>query len=250
MPPPQLTALEQQQLTVAAASGDTFWHRVRFRLVAQAVARSGANTVLDIGAGSGQLGQWLGLRSNPPRYLFQETSPLLDAALAAKFGAEHRGAEDATIASTTLVALLDVLEHIEHDEIALRAIGARMVPGAQLLVTVPAFQRLFTSWDDSLGHFRRYTRGEILRLADRAGFTVLSSAYIFPELLPLVLLRKLRRSERSAAEFPSLPRVIDRTAEACSRATTALRRLWPAGTSVVALLTPKAASSAPPERQG
>lgn len=245
MQQPAVTPLEQQQIHVAGDLGHTFWHRVRFRLVGHAAARSDADTVLDIGAGSGQLGRWLLARPNPLRYQFEETSPVLDAALAARFGAAQRGAADAAIAPTTLVTMLDVLEHIEHDQAALMAIRERMAPGSQLLITVPAFQSMFTSWDESLGHYRRYSRDQLRRVARGAGFEVLTSAYLFPELLPLVALRKLRRAARNDVDFPTLPRVIDQCAESFSRATTTLRRLWPAGTSVVALLTPAANRSTP-----
>jgi hypothetical protein len=112
-----------------------------------------------------------------------------------------------------------------------------MAPGGQLLLTVPAFQWAFTSWDVALGHHRRYSRAQMRALAERSGFELTSSAYLFPELLPLVAVRKLQRTTREHADFPSLPRIVDRSAELFSRGTTALRRLWPAGTSVVALLT-------------
>ena len=232
-----ITHLEQQQIQVAAAAGDMFWHRVRFRLVDQAATRRGADTVLDIGAGSGQLGDWFIAKGRPLNYLFEETSPVLDEALGSRFGDDHRSDMAAKIPATTLVSMLDVLEHIEHDTDALATINARMAPGGQLLLTVPAFQWAFTSWDTALGHHRRYSRRQVGALAARAGFVVTSSAYIFPELLPLVGVRKLQRGERPHADFPSLPRFIDISAEWFSRATTAVRRIWPGGTSVVALLT-------------
>jgi len=236
-----ITHLEQQQILVAAATGDTFWHRVRFHLVDQAATRGGADTVLDIGAGSGQLGDWLVVQGRSLTYRFEETSPVLDEALAAHFGADHRSEMTAPIPATTLVTMLDVLEHIEEDIAALSTINARMAPGGQLLLTVPSFQWAFTSWDTSLGHHRRYSKRQVKALATSAGFELSSSAYLFPELLPLVAVRKLRRTEREHADFPSLPRFIDRAAELFSRGTTAVRRIWPAGTSVVALLTKPAA---------
>ncbi len=232
-----ITPLEQQQILVAGAAGDTFWHRVRFRLVGQAATRANADTVLDIGAGSGQLGDWLVAQSRSLIYRFEETSPVLDEALAAHFGADHRSELTAPIPATTIVTMLDVLEHIEDDIAALSIINTRMAPGGQLLITVPAFQWAFTSWDTALGHHRRYSRRQVRTLATVAGFELTSSAYLFPELLPLVALRKVQRGEREHADFPSLPRFIDRSAEVFSRGTTALRRFWPAGTSVVALLT-------------
>lgn len=237
-----ITPLEQQQILVAGAAGDTFWHRVRFHLVGQAALRAGADTVLDIGAGSGQLGDWLVAQGRPLTYRFEETSTVLDGALAAHFGADHRSEMTAPIPAATLVTMLDVLEHIDDDISALATINSRMAPGGQLLLTVPAFQWAFTSWDTALGHHRRYSRRQVRTLASLAGFELTSSAYLFPELLPLVAVRKVQRGEREHADFPSLPRVVDRAAELFSRGTTALRRIWPAGTSVVALLTKPANS--------
>lgn len=231
-----VTHLEQQQMRVASAEGLTFWHRVRFRLVQHAATASGATTVLDIGAGSGQLGDWLLTQPRPLRYLFEESSPVLDQALTDRFGAAHRGAGDAAIAATTLVTMLDVLEHIEHDRAALEGIRARMAPGTQLLLTVPAFQWAFTPWDVALGHHRRYSRRQLRHVIEAAGFEVMSAGYLFPELLPLVAVRKLRRREREHADFPLLPRFVDRSAELVSRTTAALRRVWPGGTSVVMLV--------------
>jgi hypothetical protein len=235
--PDLVTPLEHQQMRVAGETGDTFWHRVRFRLVHRAAARHHATTVLDIGAGSGQLGDWLARSSRPLQYQFEEASPVLDTALAAHFGADHRGDPRALIPATTIVTMLDVLEHIEDDLGVLRSIQQRMEPGAQLLLTVPAFQWAFTSWDTSLGHHRRYSRAQVRTLAQAAGFRVDHCSYIFPELLPLVLVRKLQRGEREHADFPKLPRIVDRSAELFSRGTTAIRRIWPGGTSVTALLT-------------
>jgi hypothetical protein len=232
-----ITHLEQQQILVAGAAGDTFWHRVRFRLVDQAAQRAHATTVLDVGAGSGQLGDWLAAKGRTLTYRFEETSPVLDEALGAHFGADHRSDMKAPIPVTSLVTMLDVLEHIEDDTAALTTINGRMAPGGQLLLTVPAFQWAFTSWDTALGHHRRYSKRQLKAVAIAAGFELTSSAYLFPELLPLVAVRKLQRNEREHADFPSLPRIVDRSAELFSRATTAVRRIWPAGTSVVALLT-------------
>ena len=51
------------------------------------------------------------------------------------------------------------------------------------LITVPAFQRLYTEHDRALKHFRRYSRAQLLAEARRAGFEVLDSGYLFASLL-------------------------------------------------------------------
>jgi hypothetical protein len=62
-------------------------------------------------------------------------------------------------------------------------------------------------------------------------------SYLFPELLPPALLRRLTRRRHhdsaSGAEFPQLPRWLDRVLFRLSSATFRLRRVWPAGTTVL-----------------
>lgn len=224
-----LTPLEQQQLHVAPSP--TFWHRVRFELVEAHLRTRPTTAVIDVGAGSGLLGEHL--RHTGVRYRFTEASPALADSLVERFGADSLDDGAGPITSDVVVTLLDVVEHVEDDAGLLRSLAARMQPGADLVLTVPALQWLFSSWDTDLGHHRRYGKRQLADLVTRSGFDVVEAGYLFPELIPPALVRKLRRSGSGAAEFPSLPGAVDRTAEAVSRLTARLRRWWPLGTSVL-----------------
>jgi glycosyltransferase involved in cell wall biosynthesis len=68
-----------------------------------------------------------------------------------------------------LVYAFEVLEHIEDDAGALAQWTARLEPGGQLLLSVPAFQRMYSSHDVEVGHLRRYEPEELQRLAEAAG---------------------------------------------------------------------------------
>ena len=82
-----------------------------------------------------------------------------------------------------LALFLDVLEHVEDDLSLLRAvIDDHLKIGGNVLVTVPAFQGLFSSHDRYLNHFRRYNRKELLRLTSDAGLECVSSGYLFSSL--------------------------------------------------------------------
>jgi SAM-dependent methyltransferase len=71
-----------------------------------------------------------------------------------------------------VVVACEVLEHIADDEAALRAWTGRLVPGGRLLVTVPAHARRFGASDTWAGHFRRYDRDDLERLAAAADLEV------------------------------------------------------------------------------
>jgi len=73
---------------------------------------------------------------------------------------------------------LNVLEHIEHDECALRRMASILVPGGVIVLLVPAFEALYGPIDQNLGHYRRYSRGFITRLACACGLRVKKTRYV------------------------------------------------------------------------
>ena len=70
------------------------------------------------------------------------------------------------------VMCVNVLEHVEDDIAALANIHALLQPGGRLILYVPAHQFLYGPVDRSLDHFRRYSRREVRRKLQEAGFTV------------------------------------------------------------------------------
>ena len=75
------------------------------------------------------------------------------------------------------VICLNVLEHIEDDESALRRFHGILEPAGRLVLLVPALRRLYGSLDRALDHFRRYDESELLDKLVRAGFTVEKSSF-------------------------------------------------------------------------
>jgi SAM-dependent methyltransferase len=72
---------------------------------------------------------------------------------------------------------LNVLEHTEDDLAALEAMASVLAPGGRIVLIVPAFQALYGPIDRNLGHFRRYNRGLLGRLASRAGLRLRKAHY-------------------------------------------------------------------------
>jgi len=87
--------------------------------------------------------------------------------------------------NANVVLFMDVLEHVD-DDIALLTSYINKVPkNAKFLISVPAFQFLWSSHDVFLEHRRRYTLREIEKIAQRAGLTVRRGAYYFAAVLPI-----------------------------------------------------------------
>lgn len=90
------------------------------------------------------------------------------------------------------VMMLDVLEHIEDDKDFLKTLKEKMKTGGRILITVPAFRKLWSSEDDTAGHFRRYTYDCLYETAKSAGFKIIYINYFFGFLyLPIYFGRHL-----------------------------------------------------------
>jgi SAM-dependent methyltransferase len=90
------------------------------------------------------------------------------------------------------VGFFDVMEHMEDDEDFLRHIHRIVKPGGKIILSVPAFQDLWSDNDVQLGHFRRYKLKQIDQLLVRSGFRPIYGTYFFSLVwLPMWLLRVL-----------------------------------------------------------
>jgi len=71
-----------------------------------------------------------------------------------------------------LITCLDVIEHTPDDRVTLRELRRVSRPGGFLLVTVPAYQGLWSTHDVANHHYRRYSRSRLRAAARDAGWGV------------------------------------------------------------------------------
>ncbi|MFI4985659.1 MAG: class I SAM-dependent methyltransferase [Solirubrobacterales bacterium] len=103
--------------------------------------------------------------------------------------------------SFDLSVCLDVIEHLDDDLGALRELRRVLAPGGSLLVTVPAYQWLWSGHDEVNHHRRRYTRRSLQRVAEQAGWKQVRTTYFNSLLLPVaIVLRVLDRLSRKTTE--------------------------------------------------
>jgi SAM-dependent methyltransferase len=98
-----------------------------------------------------------------------------------------------------MVLLLDVLEHIADEDAFLQSVKYHMTDSGVLIVNVPAYQSLYSRYDITLGHFRRYRGGTLRGVLERNGLRIRAWTYWGAGLMPLLIARKaltaLRRKE-------------------------------------------------------
>jgi SAM-dependent methyltransferase len=97
-------------------------------------------------------------------------------------------------ASYDTVVYINVLEHIEDDAGELERARDALVAGGHLLIFVPALSWLYSNLDREVGHFRRYTKHNMVRLVEDAGLDVLKARYfdiagVLPWYINFVLLK-------------------------------------------------------------
>lgn len=92
------------------------------------------------------------------------------------------------------VTFFDVLEHLPDDLGALTLTRRVLRPGGRVVVSVPAYQWLWSHHDDAHGHQRRYTRDLLGARLTAAGFHQVRAGYFNARLFPLaVLVRGVQR---------------------------------------------------------
>ena len=195
-----------------------FWFQARRRLVLWAIGRlsDGSGSLLDVGCGTGFILD--GVRSQYPQMALSgcdaepETLRLASRRLPGAFLFQAEAARLPFAEEFAVITALDVIEHIDDDRDALRAMHLALRPGGGLVLTVPQHPSLWSPVDDYSHHRRRYTRSDLVAKVRGAGFELVRCTSCFTATLPMVVASRARRRRRACdplAEF-RIPRPINR----------------------------------------
>lgn len=88
-------------------------------------------------------------------------------------------------ASVDVVVILNVLEHIDDDKLALEQIYRILKPGGIAVIEVPAGPQLYDFYDEFWKHCRRYNAADVNRLSRTVGFEVIYQGHIGTLIFPL-----------------------------------------------------------------
>jgi len=192
-----------------------WWYVARRKILADLIAREAGlpenARILEIGCGTGHnfgmlrgFGQLDALEVDAEARAFASTRlghEVGDAPLPELAGVPDRAYD--------LIALLDVLEHVDGDQAALESIAAKLAPGGRILVTVPAYQWMWSAHDLAHHHKRRYSRRALRAVAEAAGLKVRRIGYFNSLLFPLAaavrIIGKIAGKSSSDDKLPPRP---------------------------------------------
>jgi len=180
-----------------------FWyyvHKGNFIVEQTLQIRKGISVLFDVGAGSGYFAS-----------KFKELDPKIEAFcidpfysqtdLGLKHGMNFVLKSPQEQADTLL--FIDVLEHVEDDEKLLKDYLDKSTEDALFIISVPAFQSLWSNHDVYLEHFRRYRIQDLRNLLRKVGLKEVHSTYIFGSLFPVIWFIRQVRKRASKQEVDS-----------------------------------------------
>jgi SAM-dependent methyltransferase len=223
------------------------------------VLRSPGLRILDVGCGTGGVLAHLRDRAHAVGQAVGIDQSRLALARCRQRGLFHLvcaegGALPFAPASFDVILLLDVLEHSADERALLAGVRALLRPGGTLLVSVPAFQFLWSVHDEVLHHVRRYTARRLRRALADGGFTIRRVTYTNtlafpPALIVRGLLPRLGLARGSGTDFRTPASWANRALVAAYQLEAKVLRYvprLPMGVSVAALASVAGPAGSPP----
>jgi len=100
-----------------------------------------------------------------------------------------------------LILALDVIEHLQNPFKTISELYRVGRNGCFIIITVPSFQKLYSTHDISLGHIKRYNKVDLLQLINSVPIIIEKlSYYNFFLFIPIALIRLIRKIQLSNSQ--------------------------------------------------
>lgn len=191
-----------------------YWHRARNRIVHRKLGRhlGVTDSVLEVGCGSGVVVAYLRAQGIACEGvdLALRANVVPGAEGHVQYGVDAFDLAPHRRASTTVLLLLDVLEHLRQPGEFLEKCDKAFPSAHHLFVTLPARPEVWSSYDDYYAHYARYTLESLSDLAVPRAFRLCDSGYFFHALYWAARAQQLVSTSRSVrAHAPSFRRLHD-----------------------------------------
>ncbi len=173
----------RQTLTALDSSSDQIYAPALHRAFEACETEKNWPSILEIGAGTGNLTKWLVGKGKvtatdlSPEFVhtLQRRFSYFDETKARVWDASQPAWKGA--GNYDYIVAFNVLEHLEDDRGALKTWTSLLGENGKLIILVPHNQKFFCPLDTAVGHYRRYSRRELIEKAEAAGLTVRKSFY-------------------------------------------------------------------------
>lgn len=113
-----------------------------------------------------------------------------------------------------IITALDVIEHVKDDSVVLLEIKRLLKQDGHVIITVPAFQFLWSEHDIALSHYRRYTTSTLTKILDHSGFEIVRISYFVSFIFPFyalyrILTRNSINKEKPKTVRRTFPKVVN-----------------------------------------
>lgn len=189
---------------------ESFWFRHRNRCILEVMKQfPPAGAVFDIGGGNGFVAKGMQDAGFEVALIEPGTTGARNALGRGLRSVVCATLEDAGFERESMpaIGLFDVVEHIGDDGQFLSQVGAHLVPGGRIYVTVPAYQALWSQEDVDAGHHRRYSRSALRSLVQGCGFRIDFLGGFFRFLLPAILMARAVPYRLGIAKSPAPEKV-------------------------------------------
>ncbi len=180
-------------------TGDTaqhWYYKSKFKALLDILKPVAVTDILDVGAGSGVFSKMMIRSGKCKRAICLDPAYPCDK-VELYHGHSIQFVRSIDRVNQSLVLMMDVLEHVDDDVSLVRQYTESMPLGSKVLVTVPAFDCLWSGHDIFLGHQRRYTLFSIENCLRKGGLAILQSRFFFGVLFPVVFFMRLANRRQS-----------------------------------------------------
>lgn len=231
----------------AAAMRAHWWYRGRAVAVENLARRAhvphDVGTVLDYGCGTGHMGPVLARFG--PLYGVDSSADALEAGHYESYEAVTRIPIDGNVSLLggphSLIACLDVLEHVDDDVGLLADLAALLQPNGHVVLSAPMWPDLLSDEEAGSGHVRRYSKESLRDLFVSARLQPVATTGYIVSLLPLARAHRRRiiaGRATFAEEMTTPPRLANEALALWASAEGLLCRYFtlPTGLSEIAVL--------------
>jgi 2-polyprenyl-3-methyl-5-hydroxy-6-metoxy-1,4-benzoquinol methylase len=178
-----------------------------FKLIIKNFDNKIGKNILEVGAGSGNLTSWLRKLYPESNITAIEPSEKMTNVLKSKNlenvdvkKAFLKDLENDFINKFDTIIYNNVLEHIEDDQSEIELVYKILKKGGHILSYNPALQSLYDHHDFSVGHYRRYSKKDLVNKHKVAGFNIIKSKYhdMLGAILMFIKYKVLKKTEVKA----------------------------------------------------